>query len=369
MGQEKEIQGFLFFGPLQITMEQPPHQPESITPQTENCLNCGTRLEDRWCSHCGQDSKEFKRSIWHVFMQFFETFTDFDSKLWSSLGPLLIKPGFLTKEFLAGRRKSYLNPIQMYAFFSFIFFLTAFYMPNFNDEGSLKEEIKKELVDSLKADKEKDFSIGKDSSGGLRASGSESAGDSSDSEDQKEPFQISGIGKSVRQYDSIQAGLPPEKRHNTVMNFVVRRLTRINERFKDNHEQMISAMVDAFKGNLPNLIILLLPLFALVLKLLFIRSRIFYVEHLIMAIHFHCFSFFLLSIWLIITSFVVDSSDLGLFLSQLVLFIYLYKTFRNVYQQGRIKTFVKVNLLGFTYFLMLGIGMVLNLFLSALTLD
>lgn len=365
MSRNKEIPDqFTLFGLGTQRMEE--HQQQTnITPKSENCLNCGFELNDRWCAHCGQDSKEFKRSVWQVFFQFFETFTDFDSKLWSSLGPLIVKPGFLTKEFLAGRRKSYLNPIQMYAFFSFLFFLTAFYMPDLN-HGDIKEEIKKELLDSLEHDKE--------TSGGAYYPQERRGGKSKDhqgnqqkTEKSDQPFEISGIGNSVKAFDSIQAALPPEKRYGMAGHFVMRRLVRLNERFKDDHEQMVSEMVDGFKANLPNLVIVLLPIVALVLKLLFLRRNIYYVEHLIMAIHFHCFAFFLLSIWYIATS-IVDIGDWGLGLSQVVLFIYLYKTFRNVYQQSRFKTFVKVNLLGISYTFLLGIGMVMNLFLSALLL-
>ena len=87
-------------------MSEPGNEVEPQYEPEEKCLNCGTVLSDRFCGHCGQDKKEFKRSVWLVFFQFFETFTDFDNKLWSSLGPLIYKPGFLTKKFLAGKRKS-----------------------------------------------------------------------------------------------------------------------------------------------------------------------------------------------------------------------------------------------------------------------
>lgn len=352
-------------------MDSANQQPEPNTPQTENCLNCGARLDDRWCAHCGQDSKEFKRSVWQVFMQFFETFTDFDSKLWSSLGPLLIKPGFLTKEFLAGRRKSYLNPIQMYAFFSFLFFLTAFYMPDLN-HGTIKEEIQKEFLDSLGNGTEKEIAFGTETGGKLKVKDlppprDSVRKDSADEDDTSGPFEISGIGSNVREFDSIQAHLPPEKRYGPTKHFIVRKFVRLNERFKTDKEQLVSELIDSFKDNLPNLVILLLPLVALILKLLFIRRGIFYVEHLIMAIHFHCFGFLLLSVWLFITS-IVELGEWPLFVCQVILFVYLYKTFRNVYRQGRFKTFVKVNMLGFTYFFMLAVGLILNLVFSAFIL-
>uniref|UniRef100_UPI0040409E0C DUF3667 domain-containing protein n=1 Tax=Pontibacter sp. H259 TaxID=3133421 RepID=UPI0040409E0C len=46
----------------------------------------------------------------------------FESKFFKSIVPLLTKPGFLTKEYFAGKRASHLNPISMYISISILFF-------------------------------------------------------------------------------------------------------------------------------------------------------------------------------------------------------------------------------------------------------
>ena len=90
------------------------------------CLNCKAELIDRYCHHCGQENVEPKETVWHLIQHFFNDITHFDGKFFSSVGYLLRKPGFLSKEYMLGRRASYLNPIRMYVFSSAIFFLLLF---------------------------------------------------------------------------------------------------------------------------------------------------------------------------------------------------------------------------------------------------
>ncbi len=40
--------------------------------RTDNhCLNCGTTVQERYCSHCGQENLEPKESLWHLIRHFF----------------------------------------------------------------------------------------------------------------------------------------------------------------------------------------------------------------------------------------------------------------------------------------------------------
>src|SRR5262245_51891783 len=54
-----------------------------------------------------------------------EVFTHADSRLWRTIRPLLLRPGFLTREFLRGRRARYLPPFRLYIVASVLFFLFA----------------------------------------------------------------------------------------------------------------------------------------------------------------------------------------------------------------------------------------------------
>ena len=58
-----------------------------------------------------------------------EVFTHADSRLWRTIAPLLFRPGFLTQQFLQGRRASYLPPFRLYIVVSLLFFLSTFRVP------------------------------------------------------------------------------------------------------------------------------------------------------------------------------------------------------------------------------------------------
>jgi len=70
------------------------------------CLNCGTEITDRFCPHCGQENIEPKQSVWHLINHFFSDITHFDGKFFITVKDLFAKPGFLSKEYMAGRRAS-----------------------------------------------------------------------------------------------------------------------------------------------------------------------------------------------------------------------------------------------------------------------
>ncbi len=106
----------------------------------KNCLNCGTTVVGKYCHNCGQENVDPKESVWQLLSHFFSDITHFDGKFFSTLKDLLFKPGFLSKEYMNGRRARYLNPIRMYLFTSFIFFLVFFSSFHFDDKkfGNLK---------------------------------------------------------------------------------------------------------------------------------------------------------------------------------------------------------------------------------------
>ncbi len=88
------------------------------------CPNCAAAMrdDDRFCSQCGQEAIGDER-VRGFLMQFLGDYFTFDSKIARSLLPLLARPGFLTSEYLLGRRARYIPPLRMFIFLSVFFFL------------------------------------------------------------------------------------------------------------------------------------------------------------------------------------------------------------------------------------------------------
>ena len=92
---------------------------------TSTCRNCGASLAGRYCSNCGQAADVHVPSTKELIHEALEGLTHSDSRIWSTLGSLLFKPGKLTQEFVAGRRVAYLPPFRLYLILSVAFFLIA----------------------------------------------------------------------------------------------------------------------------------------------------------------------------------------------------------------------------------------------------
>lgn len=90
-----------------------------------SCLNCNAAYDpgDRFCRQCGQETADHSKNMRVFLGAFLADYFTFDNKLFRSIVPLLIRPGFLTTEYLSGKRVSYIPPLRMYLFISLVFFL------------------------------------------------------------------------------------------------------------------------------------------------------------------------------------------------------------------------------------------------------
>ena len=85
--------------------ERPPGSP---------CANCATPLEGPWCHACGQSAEDFHRSVWRLAGETFESFFDFDGRIWRTLPDLLFRPGRLTRAYLDGHRAPQVPPLRLF---------------------------------------------------------------------------------------------------------------------------------------------------------------------------------------------------------------------------------------------------------------
>ncbi len=115
----------------------------------KNCLNCQTEVIGHYCHKCGQENLEPKETVWHLVQHFFNDITHFDGKFFDTVKYLLSRPGFLSLEYMRGRRMAYLNPIRMYVFTSAIFFIILFSMKKPEDMAKASDYTKDDLKVSM----------------------------------------------------------------------------------------------------------------------------------------------------------------------------------------------------------------------------
>jgi hypothetical protein len=205
---------------------------------------------------------------------------------------LLTKPGFLATEYNAGKRESYYHPARMYVFISFVFFLLFFSLPDSSSDAVSKPMSEADL---------------KELNAGLNEAGLDSASQDSikrlfanQEKDSTNQFVIENKGnsgfsftgsqyKNEQSYDSAQKVLPIEKRDGWLERKLNTRAAQLNERYKGKSGSFGSDFKEAFFNNFSKVLFYLLPIFALLLKLFYVRRDFFYSEHLVFSIYYYNF--------------------------------------------------------------------------------
>jgi len=323
------------------------------------CLNCGTRLRGQYCGSCGQRSRSRLISIWQLLKEAFGDLLELDSRLWRTALPLLIRPGQLTRDYLEGRRARYMPPFRTYLVLSVIFFVVAFFDPTDNlgllfepePEPTAEEIVGLEEEAKITATENKEqLDAALEKLRKLEADGVISENTAAEFEEVGDGLRISfdsdtdpdgGIfgnceDASISDEDDVPEWVSKRFTDERVKQICERNKARGNDNFAD-------AIVD----NVPLALIVLLPLMAMVLKLLYPLSRRYFVEHLLFFVHFHAF-FFLILILQILFERLLASLSLDGTISTLILVatsfyipVYLYKAMRRVYGQGHLMTILK----------------------------
>jgi hypothetical protein len=326
------------------------------------CLNCGTETPGHYCPTCGQKNIEPKQSIWHILGHTFSDITHWDGKFFSTVKLLFAKPGFLSTEYMIGRRMRYLDPIRMYIFTSAIFFLIIFSMFNVNNltighngkskllkTATLSEMLAKaknkedsaEIMKLYKSNVEPYVKFGRDSI------------------EQQKNANITvepGDYATSEAYDSAQKVLPENQREGWLKRKISLKKIELTQRYNIEGSGLIREMVNNNEHNLPKVLFISLPVFALILKLLYIRRKQFYyVDHGIFSVHLYIFSIIIILVFFGILKLQDNTGWRWLswliFVIVLYPFFYYYKAMRKFYGQSRAKTIIKYILLFFLSFI------------------
>lgn len=300
------------------------------------CDNCGVSLSGRYCSACGQRREPPLHSLWHFLQVAAEDLTHADSRLWRTLAALLFKPGFLTAEFIAGRRARYLPPVRLYLVLSVVFFLWA-----------------SATQTHLHA-----LTITPQEHGAPTASVKPLAGEATS------VFSPALPGESREQRSERICGKlftyegPWQEQ-------VVRAWRRSCPRMVEDNGRSLQ---EAYLHNLPRAMFVFLPLLAAGMRLMYWRPRHYYVEHLLLLVHYHAFVFLLLPLAWALSALLPFAA--GWVSVAITLYIpwYLYRSMRVVYAQGRWLTAGKLVMLSLFYLVSGTALLVLTSIYSALTL-
>jgi hypothetical protein len=262
-----------------------------------------------------------------------------DSKLPRTLGALFFKPGLLTREFMDGRIARYIPPFRLYLLSSVLFFVLLSFVSVRQDwGGEAGREISREVAradttgaaspDSASADSVSADSVATDSVwSAMRIGVSFKREQWMNDVDVNLPWEW--LNQKIEQNLLALAKLPPE--------VATRRLTQ--------------AVIE----ELPKVMFVLLPFFALLLKLFYVLRKHSYVEHFVFALHLHAFTF------LLFVGGLLYRSPLTIGILAAVIALYTFVGMKRVYRQGYVMTLLKWAAVGMIYFMFVVTGMVFAL--------
>ena len=314
------------------------------------CENCGAQLHGHWCAQCGQPAVEYRRSFRHVIVDVLDSFLNWDSKFFASLGWLIVRPWHLTIEFVRGRRVRYLQPVRVYLLVSILFFFVVNWWAKaiHMDPQNISDEDRADVTNAVQS---------VDLPNGVRSKVEQALKDASPGP----PLPVEPAGK------------PDAKPHRQDRSFIrfdddpnpsafAKWLEARAKEKMGEHGTKMSLFVKTLVSNLPYMMLCCIPLFALVLKLLYIRRRIFYIDHLVYALHIHSFAYAGLMLIGFITL-AVNRFTPPLLAGWIIALLWIaftvqiFLSIRRVYLQGWIKTFLKFWVGGALYLIILLLGL------------
>ena len=334
------------------------HLPPAESP---DCLNCGTHLKGQYCGNCGQRSRSRLISLWELISDAFGDLFEIDSRLWQTLVPLMIRPGQLTRDYLQGRRARYMPPFRMYLVLSLLFFVVAFFDPR--EELGLLFEPGPEQTSATAADSEiaaPDEAIDEAQRvlDELAADGvlpDVELPENGDTDGGGFIFKLDDDGEKIELDDdcsNIESADLEELPDWIARRLTLERVKRICEKTEiDGGKALVEKLLD----NIPAALIILLPLMALVLKALYPLSKRYYVEHLLFFVHFHAFFFLILTLQILLlrisTMLTIPEAVpiVTIVVTSFYVPVYLFKSMRRVYGQGRFVSLLKFVVLLISY--------------------
>jgi hypothetical protein len=384
-----------------------------------HCENCGAPLTGEFCAQCGQHAIDYRRSIFRVLLDAADSFLNWDTKFLHSVNQLLIHPWQLTNDFNAGRRARYVHPLRLYLIASIVFFLVARAVDwDSNGPIQLTAQDRTELVASLnkmiepnspltpeqRAQVELARTKLADVQGALTAEEraevrkafkayikSEVRKTLSAEERAKMATTMARIPKipdvpthmtppAVPTPPDLSASLPviepepPAPPSTTTATpkppfhfsagppgekkspFALWLEKQVKEKIGEDGARA-KLFLETLRSNIPAMMLCCIPLFAFILKILYIRRGRYYVEHLVYALHIHTF----LYVSVIITSLAVMGANRTVpalagwitAVMTIAIVVQIFLSIRRVYKQGWFMTLLKFLFGGLVYCIIL----------------
>lgn len=291
-------------------------------------------LQGEWCSACGQRQKPVDRFLLSLVAEAFDDVFSWDSRAGRTIVAVLFRPGFLAREYFAGRRARYVPPLRLYliASVSFFFLMSVQSFLGFNQSQ----------IQIYQADQAHEAEM--------------------------TPAQREELRKDVdHAISDFNIAMFSAQTNQAIRDRLTAQTLKARELLKREPASLVNAVLNVA----PPVLFMLVPIFAGFLKLAYLGSGRYYTEHLVLSVHNHSFLFL---VFILGTAF----SALGLIWSpietlgqgviNLWIPVYMFLSLLTTYREGVIVTLLKFAFLSSIYIIVFGIGVAIAIVMGILTL-
>jgi hypothetical protein len=345
-------------------------------------------MSDRYCPNCSQANSTKKLSLKDFIEEFLGSIVDYDSRLLKTVKSLLLRPGRITLDYVAGKRVSYTNPFRFLLSLAIIYFLLISFSGDFSGLDRLNLDAQMNEIPDEAMNFE--FNLDPDQREALGGLDSIAGGDTLslgkifDEEARKDSLLLANPKAELEKIEGGFLGRIMEKtdafftliRKDTLYTFedtvekygiestAENRISFRTARSLRRAMKQPGSFFNDLMAKLPIATFFFLPVFAVFVWLVYIRKNYTYTDNLVFSFHNQALFFILL-----IVNFLIDSifklESAWFFI--LVFAVYLYKSMRNFYKQGRFKTILKYLFLNTVFIILAWVAALMLLLGSAFT--
>lgn len=333
---------------------------------SKECFNCNTLLpeEATYCLHCGQKHTTGRIKLRNLIGDFFAEQFNLDGRILKTTQTIFI-PGKLTEEFFIGKHKTYSSPLRLFLITA-VLFATVLAFQLFQDKdlgtSNLNEMIQENerlhvlrILDTISLEQKNIFNSKKvdnalDSVSVHMWEALDNPKDSIMLNDEikiTDGFELPNISRDdFEDMSSKELG----DTYGKDMGFWGKLFLRQGVKSVKQGDNLVQYLV----GKTTLALFFMMPFLAVFLKIIYIRRKKFYVEHLIFSFHYHAFLFLLFTAVVLLQPYVGGGIiGIGFFIA----FVYLFISLKRIYQQGWFKTLLKIFIISIIYVILITIFM------------
>lgn len=338
------------------------------------CQNCHTMLQGGYCHVCGQHAHNPLRSFRHAVEDVFESFWHVDGRIFRTLRDLLV-PGRVARDYLAGHRVRYIPPLRVYVILSLItFFVAHFVTANLKGGLGIPDDTENAFAEQTRVEdvvRERDLKLAELDQSLAEARAAKTplvvtaivtAREAVSSQAQARIEQLSGkpatakpaAAGSAADSVAVKPEPTPAAPAETAASQAPAGIGQIAEANARLFAKDKRAFVERLLTHTPTTLLVLVPLFALVLRLVYLLRPMGYLEHLVVALYSHAFLLLVALVWMAML--LLDRATGGTILGAIAVNVfpivvpaYLLLSQKTIYGDGWVKTLLRFCATGFAY--------------------